>query len=77
MQAVWSEDGRVLVLNASVPDLATFREMLKGVPLPPGFDPKRIPNLHETNDRYQVGAAVGGGYHLRMVSPLGRGDPQR
>jgi hypothetical protein len=93
MQAVWREDGRVLLLNASVPDLAAFRErlgwlrrvdpqtwldampakvvkaadygaavreMLQGIPLPPGFDPTRIPDLHLTTDRYQVGAAVGG-----------------
>lgn len=93
MQAVWREGGRVLVLNASVLDLATFRErlgwlrrvdaqtwldampakvvkaadygatvheMLEGIPLPPGFDSQRIADLHLTNDRYQVGAAVGG-----------------
>jgi hypothetical protein len=93
MEAVWKEDGRVLVLNATVPDLAAFRErlgwlrrvdarawldampakvvkaadygaavraMLQGIPLPPGFDPTRISDPHLTNDRYQVGAAVGG-----------------
>jgi hypothetical protein len=93
MQAVWREGGRVVVLNASVPDLATFRErlgrlrrvdaqtwldampakvvkaadygaavreMLQGIPLPPGFDPTTIRDRHVTNDRYQVGAAVGG-----------------
>lgn len=93
MEAIWREDGRVLLLNASVPDLAAFRErlgwlrrvdtqtwldampakvvkaadygaavreMLQGIPLPPGFDPTRISDLQVTNDRYQVGAAVGG-----------------
>lgn len=93
MEAIWREDGRVLLLSASVPDLAAFRErlgwlrrvdaqtwldampakvvkaadygaavreMLQGIPLPPGFDPTRISNLHLTTDRYQVGAAVGG-----------------
>jgi hypothetical protein len=93
MQAIWREGGRVVLLNASVPDLAVFRErlgwlrrvdpqtwlaampakvvkaadygatvreMLQGIPLPPGFDPTTIPDRHVTNDRYQVGAAVGG-----------------
>jgi uncharacterized protein YodC (DUF2158 family) len=39
---------------------ATVDEMLRGIPLPPGFDPKSIPDLGVTTDRYQVGAAVGG-----------------
>jgi len=39
---------------------ATVHEMLRGIPLPPGFDPKKIPNLGLTTNRYQVGAAVGG-----------------
>jgi hypothetical protein len=93
MLAAWRDDGRVLVLNASVPNLAVFRErldwlrrvdtqtwldampakvvraadygaavreMLQDIPLPPGFDPTRISDLHLTTDRYQVGAAVGG-----------------
>ncbi len=93
MEAIWKEDGRVLLLNASVPSLAAFRErlgwlrrvdaqtwldampakvvkaadygaavreMLQGIPLPPGFDPAKIPDLGLTTDRYQVGAAVGG-----------------
>jgi hypothetical protein len=36
------------------------REMLQGIPLPPGFEPSRISDVPLTNDRYQVGAAVGG-----------------
>jgi hypothetical protein len=39
---------------------ATAREILQGIPLPPGFDPAKIPDRHLTTDRYQVGAAVGG-----------------
>lgn len=39
---------------------ATVREVLQGIPLPPGFDPAKIPDRHLTTDRYQVGAAVGG-----------------
>jgi hypothetical protein len=38
----------------------TVREMLKGIPLPPGFDPSRIPHHGLSQDRYQVGAVVGG-----------------
>lgn len=38
----------------------TVNEMLKGVPLPPGFDPSSIPHHGLSEDRYQVGAAVGG-----------------
>ena len=93
MEAVWREGGRVLLLNATVPDLAAFRErlgwlrrvdaqtwldampaevvkaadygaavreMLQGIPLPPGFDPAGIADHPLTDDRYQVGAAVGG-----------------
>ncbi|MBS1863995.1 MAG: hypothetical protein JSS68_20040 [Actinobacteria bacterium] len=39
---------------------ATAKAMLRGIPLPPGFDPSAIPDLGLTMDRYQVGAAVGG-----------------
>jgi hypothetical protein len=93
MVAIWEEDGHLLELRTSVPDLAAFRErlgwlhrvdtktwldamptkvvkaaeygatvheMLRGIPIPRGFDPSRIPNLHLTTNRYQVGAAVGG-----------------
>jgi hypothetical protein len=93
MSAVWAEDGRLIEMMASVPDLAAFRErlgwlrrvgaeewldamparvvrsadylatvegMLKGIPLPPGFDRSSLEERSLTNDRYQVGAAVGG-----------------
>jgi hypothetical protein len=33
-------------------------EMLKGVPLPPGFDRKRLQDQQLTSDRYQLGARV-------------------
>jgi hypothetical protein len=39
---------------------ATAKAMLRGIPLPPRFDPSSIPDLGLTMDRYQVGAAVGG-----------------
>jgi hypothetical protein len=39
---------------------ATAQAMLRGIPLPPGFDPNSIPDLELTTDRYQVGAKVGG-----------------
>jgi len=39
---------------------ATVREMLKGIPLPPGFKPSRVPDEGLATDRYQVGAAVTG-----------------
>jgi hypothetical protein len=43
------------------PDRAsTIRQMLRGVPLPPGFDPKDIRGAHLVKDRYQLGAAVAG-----------------
>lgn len=111
MQAIWREDGRLLVLSASVPNLATFRErlgwlrrveaqtwldampakvvkaadygaavqeMLQGIPLPPGFDPAKIPDLHVTNNRYQVGAAVGGAvaceWFRHWGDAIGKGD---
>ena len=39
---------------------AAVREMLKGIPVPGGFDPSRVPDEGLTTDRYQVGAAVTG-----------------
>jgi hypothetical protein len=39
---------------------ATVESMLRGIPLPPGFDPTRLKSEGITNDRYQVGAVVGG-----------------
>lgn len=38
----------------------TVRVMLKGIPLPPGFDAARIRGVHLVHDRYQLGAAVTG-----------------
>ena len=35
-------------------------EMLRGIPLPPGFDPSTIKGATLTKDRYQLGAAVSG-----------------
>ncbi len=39
---------------------ATVESMLKGIPLPPGFDPTKLKSEGITTDRYQVGAVVGG-----------------
>jgi hypothetical protein len=39
---------------------ATVSAMLKGVPLPPGFEPSQISEAGLAQDRYQVGAAVAG-----------------
>jgi hypothetical protein len=39
---------------------AAVREMLNGIPVPPGFDPGMVPNEGLTTNRYQVGAAVAG-----------------
>lgn len=38
----------------------TIRQMLKGIPLPPGFDATRIRGADLVHDRYQLGAAVTG-----------------
>ena len=38
----------------------TIRQMLKGIPLPPGFDAARIRGARLLHDRYQLGAAVTG-----------------
>jgi hypothetical protein len=39
---------------------ATIRLMLKGIPLPPGFDAARIRGARLVHDRYQLGTAVTG-----------------
>jgi hypothetical protein len=38
----------------------TIRKMLKGIPLPPGFNASQIPGATLVRDRYQLGAAVTG-----------------
>jgi hypothetical protein len=38
----------------------TIKQMLRGVPVPPGFDPQDIEGEGLTKDRYQLGAAVAG-----------------
>jgi len=38
----------------------TVKQMLQGVTVPPGFDPKDIKGPELTKDRYQLGAAVAG-----------------
>ncbi len=37
-----------------------IRKMLRGIPLPPGFDARQIPGSELDRDRYQLGAAVTG-----------------
>ena len=57
---------------------AAVREILAGLPLPPGFDPSKIPNPGLTTSRYQVGALVGGtvacGWFSRWGEALHQGD---
>lgn len=38
----------------------TVEEMLRGIPLPPDFDPRQVPHRGLSQDRYDVGAIVGG-----------------
>jgi hypothetical protein len=47
------------VVKAADRDMAVD-EMLKGIPLPPGFDPSTIEDEGLTRDRYQLGATVSG-----------------
>jgi hypothetical protein len=55
----WLDAMPAKVVKATDHD-AAVREMLKGIPVPRGFDPGMIPNEGLTTDRYQVGAAVTG-----------------
>ena len=55
----WLDAMPAKVVKAADHD-AAVREMLKGIPVPAGFDPGMIPNEGLTTDRYQVGAAVTG-----------------
>jgi hypothetical protein len=50
---------------------AAVREMLRGIPLPPGFDPAKISNQDLTTSRYEVGVAVGGGVACEWFSRWG------
>jgi hypothetical protein len=47
-----------VVKTADRPDAVTA--MLRGIPLPPGFDKARIPGAKLSKDRYQLGANVAG-----------------
>jgi hypothetical protein len=51
---------------------AAVREMLRGIPLPPGFDPAKISNQKLTTSRYEVGVAVGGGVACEWFSRWGK-----
>jgi hypothetical protein len=55
----WLDAMPAKVVKAADHD-AAVREMLKGIPVPPGFVPGMIPNEGLTTNRYQVGAAVTG-----------------
>jgi len=39
---------------------ATVKQMLRGVPIPPNFDPSTLPNGSLVTDRYRLGTAVTG-----------------
>jgi hypothetical protein len=51
---------------------ATVREMLKGIPVPAGFDPSRVPDEGLTTDSYQLGAAVTGRVACEWLRQWGR-----
>ena len=55
----WLDAMPAKVVKAADHD-AAVREMLKGIPVPAGFDPGRIPDEGLTTSRYQVGASVTG-----------------
>ncbi|HET7443507.1 MAG TPA: hypothetical protein VFJ57_02480 [Solirubrobacterales bacterium] len=55
----WLEAMPAKVVKAADHD-TVVREMLKGIPVPATFDPKRIPDEGVTTNRYQVGATVAG-----------------
>ena len=55
----WLDAMPAKVVKAADHD-AAVREMLKGIPVPPGFDPGEIPDEGVTTNRYQVGAGVTG-----------------
>ncbi|MGO9754297.1 MAG: hypothetical protein ACLP22_23010 [Solirubrobacteraceae bacterium] len=50
----------------------TIRLMLKGIPLPPGFDAARIRGAGLVHDRYQLGAAVTGTIACMWISDWSR-----
>lgn len=50
----------------------TIHRMLKGIPLPPGFDAARIRGAGLVHDRYQLGAAVTGTVACMWVSDWNR-----
>ncbi len=55
----WLDAMPAKVVKAADHD-AAVREMLKGIPVPKGFEPSQIPDEGLTTDRYQVGASVTG-----------------
>ena len=57
--STWLDAMPAKVVKAADHD-AAVREMLKGIPVPSGFEPSRIPDEGLTTNRYQVGASVTG-----------------
>jgi hypothetical protein len=55
----WLDAMPAKVVKAADHD-AAVREMLKGIPVPAGFEPSQIPDEGLTTNRYQVGATVTG-----------------
>jgi hypothetical protein len=55
----WLDAMPAKVVKAADHD-AAVREMLKGIPVPKGFEPSQIPDEGLTTNRYQVGASVTG-----------------
>lgn len=55
----WLDAMPAKVVKATEHD-AAVREMLRGIPVPSGFEPSQIPDEGLTTNRYQVGASVTG-----------------
>jgi hypothetical protein len=55
----WLDAMPAKVVKAADHD-AAVQEMLKGIPVPKGFEPSQIPDENLTTNRHQVGAAVTG-----------------
>jgi hypothetical protein len=55
----------------------TIRQMLKGIPLPPGFDAARIRGARLVHDRYQLGAAVTGTVACMWIADWNRARAAR
>jgi hypothetical protein len=69
---------RALPTSAVAPDDhgAAVNAMLKGLPLPPGFDAAALDDGVRTRDRYQLGAQVAGAVACGWIQAWLKGDKQ-